>query len=1130
MYLNILRQILLMSKYALYGVFLQVLFLSMVSAKDGNAQGEKLMEIIVTVDWESTRLENAFSELSKKTGFSFNYHNGEIDVYQPITMNIKKESMQNVLLHISKVAGLKFRRINSNIHVGKRVNKEPIIVEEIIEERTITGKVTSEDEEGGLPGVNVLIRGTTQGTVTDTEGNYNIEVPDEEIVLVFSFVGYQQQEIAVGTRTVVNVVMAPDVTALSELVVVGYGTQKKSDLTGSIGSLSGVGLDKLQVADPSQLLMGRVTGVRVESVGGSPGAPSNIVVRGVSSLTTSNPLFVIDGMFTDNMDFLNPSDIKSIQVLKDASAAAIYGSRAANGVIIITTNDGQGIEGVQVDLELSYGTQTPIKEHDWLTGAQYADYRNQLAIANTPEGQNPILFPGFNQDLDPTINTIVEDIAMSSAPVSNVQLAVRGGSDVFNYNISGNWMNQEGIIVGSDFDRKTFRTNLNLNKGKFKLTETFAISNTKRTVNSVWNLANNIIPSIPFENPDNLGGYNAATMDMHGFDGNNHIAKSLLWDRYTETGNLLLSLNASYEVIEGLTVNANLGLQQSTTTNYRFTPAFFLSANQRANLAESEVREGKIGLVSLLGEGTLNYKRSINQHNFEVLGGVTFQETTIDDDFVYVSGFPSDDIIQVSAASTVVLVTGTETVNTLGSVFGRLNYNYAEKYFLTATIRRDGSSRFPEDNRYGTFPSIGVGYTISNEEFLANNPVISNLKLRASYGELGSQNIGDYAFIPTLNINSDVVLGTAQDRVPGVSQTVFANPNLVWETTKTFNIGLDAAFFDSKLTFTADYFNKESEDILVDLRIPPSSGTTEPVAQNAATMRNKGLELALNYSNNFGELELFVGSNFTYLNNEVLSLGENIAPITAGPESTRLITRTAVGGEVGAYYGYQMEGIYRDQADLDADLAAGLADPNAQLGDFKFADLDGNGVLDSDDQQALGSYIPDYEFGFVVDGKYKGFDFNLIFNGVQGVEIWNSKRDDNLLSSATDNKFPEALDYWTPENPDANLPRLGGGAGNTRSSSFFVESGNYFRLRNMQVGYSFSSLANKVGLRKVRLYGSIQNLFTITDYSGYYPEIGRSRDNPDLVVNNTNTLFFAGIDQSSYPTPRTFLMGLQIGF
>ena len=994
----------------------------------------------------------------------------------------------------------------------------------VFQDTKISGVII--DESGTpLPGVGVIIEGTNRGAQSDFDGRYEIEVSTGE-KLSFSYIGMKTLSIVVGNESTINITMEEDASSLDEVIVVGYGSQKRSDLTGAISSISGKDLDKLQVSDPSQLLLGRMAGVRVESVGGSPGASTNIVIRGVSSLSNSNPLFVIDGMFTDNMDFLNPSDIKSVQVLKDASAAAIYGSRAANGVVIISTNNGKGVDGINVDFETSYGNQSQIKEMDWLTGSEYADLRNKLTIANTPDGQQPNLLPGFNEFLDRSVNTIIDDIAISDASVLNMSAKVYGSTGDVNFNVSANWLDQEGIIVASDFDRKTFRANMDIDKGKLQISESLTVSSTYRTKNTIWNLGNNILPTIPFLNPENEGGYGGASQELHLQDGNNHIGRALLQDRHETKDNLLGNLNISYEFFEGFKANVNMGLQYSNTSDYTYNPTFYISNNLDANKQDAELIDRTGKYVSQLVEGTLNYKKSYGEHSFELLGGGTSLKTENDRAVTWVSGFPSNDIRQVSAASTIVQAQGTEVVSTLQSVFGRLNYNYEGKYFLSGTLRRDGSSRFSEENRYGTFPSISGAWTVSKENFLKESDLVNNLKIRGSYGELGSQNIGDYAYIPILNINSDAVFGSGQNRVPGVSQTVFANPNLVWETTKTYNIGLDLSLFDYKLGITADYFDKKSEDILVSLRIPPTSGTNIPVPQNAASIQNSGLELGSTYSDQIGDFTFNLGANITFLTNEVLSLGENISPITGGVGSTSNQTRTDAGMQVASFYGYNVIGIYQTESEISAD---DNADPNAQPGDFIYEDLDNSGALTVDDQKVLGSYVPDIEYGITFDANYKNWDLNMIFNGVAGNEIYNNGIGRNLLNLGS-NMTRAALDYWTPENTDAHLPRIGGGANNGRVSSFHVESGAYFRLRNVQIGYTLpKTVLDKLNIRKIRLYGSAQNLFTITNYSGYYPEIGRSFDDELRVVDNNNLLFFSGIDQSSYPAPRTIIFGLQVG-
>jgi len=996
-------------------------------------------------------------------------------------------------------------------------NKTPFQLQEM----TVRGTI-SDNQGVPMMGVSILVKGTKKGALSDFDGNYEIKVNRGDVV-EFSYLGKITQNVKIDTETKIDIILEENHSALDEVVIVGYGTQKKSDLTGAISSVSSEEVNSYVTGDPSQALQGKMAGVRVQANGGGPGASNNIVIRGVSSFSGSTPLFVIDGMFADSMDFLNPADVTSIEVLKDASAAAIYGSRAANGVVIITTKTGSKTEGINVDIETSVGYQKVTNELDWITGAQYAELRNTIAEVNGTEK-----FPGFNENLDPSVNTNIDEIAISSAPIMNTSASIYGSSNNINFNVSANWLDQEGIIIGSSFDKKTIRTNLGFNKGKFKLTESFAITRTFERPNTIWNLNNNILPTIPFYNPDNEGGYGGATLEEHGVNGNNHVARSLLMDRYNEKDNLIGSLAMEYELIDGLTFKLNTGLTYNTSLNYTFIPTFYISDVIGGNQESPELREYTGKSLSSLVEGTVNYAKSIDNHNFSVLGGITRQKTTLDTGSSIASGFPSNDVREISAASNVIRLTGEQYVNTLSSLFGRINYNYDSKYYLSATIRRDGSSRFSEENRYGNFPSIALGWTISNENFLNDSDFISNLKLRASYGELGSQQILDYSYIPVLNINSDAVFGTGQNRIPGVSQTVFANPNLVWETTKSSDIGLDLGFMNNKLIFTMDYYNKVSENVLVSLEIPPSSGTSVPVAQNAASIQNSGFEFSGSYRGGKGDFTFNISPNITFLHNEVLDLGENIAPIVGGQFMVSYSTRTSVGEQVASYYGYEVLGIYQSQEEIDSDGA--MADANAEPGDFRYADIDGDGILTTEDQTVLGSYIPDIEYGLSLGFTYKNFDMNLDFNGVSGVEIYNYGRRKNLLDISS-NMTTEALNYWRPDNTDTDIPRIGGNAQNERPSSFLVEDGDYFRLRSMQIGYSLpQNVLEKINLRKLRVYVSGQNVFTVTNYSGYYPEIGQGMADEDRVVENDNTLFYAGVDQSTYPTARTFLLGVQLGF
>jgi TonB-linked SusC/RagA family outer membrane protein len=984
---------------------------------------------------------------------------------------------------------------------------------------------TVSDADGlPLPGVSIVVSGKSVGTQSDYDGNFTIEAQAGD-KLVFSYIGMETVTVEVsGSMDAVSVTMQESTSELDEVVLIGYGSQKKSDLTGSISSVSGGEISKFNVGNASQALMGKMAGVRIESNGGGPGASSNIVIRGVSTFTNTNPLFVIDGLFTDNMDFLNPADIESVQILKDASAAAIYGSRAANGVVIIKTKSGDGATGIFVDVETSIGTQSLIKSLDWVSGPEYAKFRNEMSDMG---GQDRL--PGFNELYDGTTSTIVEDYAISDAPVYNSSFRVYGGNENVKFNISANLFDQEGIIVASEYKRKSLRANLSLKNKRFKISQNFAITNTFDRPNKIWNLGNNILPTIPFYNPDNEGGYGAAIEAIHGTNGVNHVGKSQLWDRHFERNNLFEGINLEYEINDNLVAKVNTGLTYTSVKNNTFLPTFFMSPNLDGVIENAEKREYSTEAIRLLAEATLDYKTQIDKHNINALVGATMLQNTRKVKGVVATGFPNNLIREISAAENIQIAVGDKYVSSLESVFTRLNYNYDGKYFLSGTLRRDGSSRFSSDNRYGVFPSAAFGWIISKEDFLQDSQTISNLKLRLSYGELGSQEIVDYAYIPVLNLNSDGVFGTGQGRTAGVSQTVFANPNLVWETTKTTNIGLDLGLFNNRLTLTADWYDKVSEDILVQLQIPPSSGTNQPVAQNAASISNKGFELSANYRGEIKGLSFSISPNVNFLKNEVLALGTNVSPITGGAFMGITSTKTDVGTSVGSYYGYQVIGIYQNEAEITSDGA--MADPNARPGDFRYADLDGDGALTSDDQTNLGSYIPDMEYGITLNLEYKNFDANLFFNGVSGVEIFNFAKTKNIFGFGANNILRDALNYWRPDNTDTNIPRLNGGAGNNRASSFMVESGDYFRLRNIQVGYTLPQESiESIGLRNCRIYVSAQNLFTITNYSGYYPEIGRGQADEERVVDNNNTLFYAGTDQSTYPTSRQFLVGLQLGF
>ena len=990
--------------------------------------------------------------------------------------------------------------------------------------KTVTGIVA--DGQGPLPGVNVIVKGTSNGTQTDFDGNFSITSVTAGDILVFTYIGYKKTEVSVGSEATLTVTLEEDTQALDEVVVVGYGTQKKSDLTGSVGQVDGDDIDKYTFSDASQALQGRVAGVNVEANGGAPGANAIVTIRGASTLSDVGPLYVIDGMFTDNMNSLNPADIATISVLKDASAAAIYGSRAANGVILITTKKG-AIGKVGVDLDYSYGFQQSVNKLDWANARQYADIVNR---ARDNDG-NP-RFPANDTQFNPNIDSDIQEANLRTAPILNANARIYGGSENVRFSLSLNHLEQEGIIKESDYTRTTVRSNATLNFGKFKLENTIGLTRSIDNPNTYFNKERDLIPTINIYDangdfsasdiPDVAG---APTLSSYYGIGNisNSLALASLEDRTVTSNSILGSIAASYEIFDGLTYKLNLGLDASFINNYRFTPTYFLNAGTVGNQQFAELRETNNNFISSLIEHTLAYNKLIGKSNVNAVVGYTDQVSNTRSLGVVARGFPSNDIRVASAAEDRAEMPSLDLTKAIRSYFGRVSYTYDSRYLLTATVRRDGSSLFKDGLRWGTFPSVAVGWNISNEKFMEDVTAISNLKIRASYGEVGSDNVSIYAISPELNLNSEYPLGTDQERQTGYSITKGVNDDITWETSKTTDIGLEFATFNNKLRFTMDYFNKKSEDVLVELALPLYTGFGNRVPFNTASITNKGFEFLANYSDNVGELNFNISGNFTILNNEVTTLGD-ATPIIEGQFTSNGLkgTKTDVGQPVSSFFGYVTDGIYQ----TDAEAAAANDSFSPQAGDIRFKDLNEDGQIDTEDQQFLGNPSPDLNYGINISADYKGFDINLFFNGVAGNKILNS----NLYRGYFDtegNYLAAALNAWTPQNTATNIPRntLLDPGFNRRMSDFYLEKGDYIRLRNVQLGFKLpEDVINSVGLSKLRLYVSASNLFTITDYTGYYPEVGRNSRG------GSRRIFSSGVDEGAYPTARSFQLGIQASF
>ena len=994
-------------------------------------------------------------------------------------------------------------------------------VQMIVAQRTITGTVTDADTNDPLIGASIVISGYSTGTVTDFDGNFTIEVPDDAQTLDVSYTGYTPQNISIeGGLTTVNIQLKSG-SVLDEIVVIGYGTQRKADITGAVSSVSSEELTNTDYASTGALLQGKVAGVRVETNGGAPGASVNIVIRGTGTFGNDQPLYVVDGNIVGSMDFLNPNDIESIEVLKDAAAAAIYGNRAANGVVLITTKKGQAGE-IQINFNTKWGAQSPTTTLDFLNAREYADYRN---AANDNDG-DPRAVPN-DTGFDPSIDTDWQDLSLNTALYQDHNLSISGGGENATFYISGQYLDQEGIVIDSDFKRYNFRANSTFSKGIFSIEENLSVSREENNPNTFFGRERGEIPTIPVFNEDNIGGFAGIDPVFHGVArGINWYGRAILNDNKFTTDRIVGSIAPSLKILPGLTYKLNLSLDYAVQHNYNFEPVFFLSTSQEASNDIARLNESYNRFVGVLIENTLNYSKSIGDHNFDLLAGYTSQTGEGRSVIGIGTNFSTNEQRVLSAAIDNTDVNGTLQKNALLSVLGRINYNFKGKYLLSATIRRDGSSRFAEENRWGTFPSISAGWRISDESFFPDG-FITNLKIRGSYGELGSQNIGNYDIVSGINIDNGYnYAGVNSGTSSGSIVRNLANRGLIWETTKTTNVGIDAGFLNDKITLTLEYFKRRSEDILTNLPIPRHGGLGASLRSNAATIDNQGFEMNATYRGGSSQsnFNYDIGFNITTLKNEVISLGEGVNPIAGGgfSQSGVQATRTDVGHPVSSFFGFLVEGLYQTQQQIDAD---GRSD--AVLGDFNYVDLDNDGDIDDDDRTFLGDAIPDFSYGLNFNANYKNFDLGIFIQGVSGIDIWNGKRLQFILDGSGGNKIASVNDAWTPQNTDTDIPRLTvrDRANNRRSSSFYVEDGSFLRLKSFQLGYTLpSQILDNSPLSRVRVYISGQNIFTITNYTGYDPEIGRGG------IFQDTSIFNGGVDRNTYPQAKTWFAGLQVGF
>jgi len=1001
---------------------------------------------------------------------------------------------------------------------------------------TITGTIS--DADGPLAGASVVAKGTTTGAVADFDGNYTIDVPEGTSTLIFSYVGYAAQEIAIEGRSSIDVVLTEDAQALSEVVVVGYGTQRKADLTGAVGSIDAVDIAKQPIVSPDQVLAGTVSGVNITNRSGDPGAPVSVNIRGVGTLSAdANPLFVVDGVplvGTNNITVntssttdsnplasINPSDIESIDILKDAASAAIYGARGGNGVIIITTKKGSAGEP-RVTYDGYVSSASAREQIDVLNVQQYIDIQSQL-------GRDYSQFSGQP-------NADWQDAIFQDGFVQNHNVGVSGGGENGTYYISGSMLDNEGIQRAQSFKRYSFRANSEFRIGnRLKFGESLQISQSDRLTQSegALNAGFNAALNAPFFQilGDGPFGYNLSNPSTRGNATGNNLL--LLTDERINSTTIqnrkvLGHFFGEWEIIDNLKLRPSVGIDYNVGSGDFFQAETTLDGNstRQSLLVQSRPIE-----FTLTTGATLSYDKTIGDHNFGLLIGA--EQTKFRFNKVRLQG---RNLFNDNFAASGTAVAGANEADlwTLQGLLGRLTYNYQGKYLATVNVRRDATSKFAEEFRDGVFPSISVGWRISQEDFFDVDEV-DDLKLRIGYGELGNQNLGDgtartFPFLSTLNNNIFYVIGDDQGTVVGPAPTTFANQTIGWETSKQIDIGLDFSLYDGKITGIFDYFKKTNERALVNLPLPFASGLFLPAPTNAGEITNSGIELALNYRNKIGDdFEYGIGANLTTIKNTVQSLG-SVSQIIDGVGGAQS-HRTIVGESLGHFFGYKTDGLYQN----DAEVAAAVPDANGtpSPGDIRFVDVNGDGVVDAGDRTILGSPYPGYFYGINLQAKYKGFDFSLLFRGVGDRQIYNSSRRTLEGLTGTNNFSTQVLDRWTADgstNSSSN-PRLAPGDpnGNNRISDRFVEDADYLRIQNMQLGYSLPQdqlrTWTKDFVSNMRFYISAQNLATFTGYTGFDPEVGRAQS-----FQKGNNPLATGQDDGQAPLPRIIQLGWSVSF
>ena len=1134
---SILKQIILLSKYTLYGIMLQTLFFSILVSADSYSQKKSLEEIYVTLQFEGEKLKQVFNRIQRETDFNFIYNNNYVSDKIQINAGVTNQPLASFLRQLSQDYGLRFKRINSNIFVHRQAPDRPDFEEEIDadgREILVKGKVTSSDNEP-LPGVNVLVKGTTLGTVTDAEGNYQLSVPGEETVLVFSFVGFITEEVTVGDRTLIDIALVADMTSLQEVVVIGYGETTKRSLTGAVEQIKTKELVQNMATNAAAGLQGRLSGVQVLQQGGAPGTGVRIRIRGVSSINSgSDPLIVVDGVPAGyDLNDINPNDIASMEVLKDASAGAIYGSRAANGVILITTQRGKVGEGY-LDIDYQRGISNPTNTLDLLNGQQYLQATDQAFWNEFPGRQaNGEIAPvrayglqGFDRSVAEETNTDWRDLVTQQAGFHQINVSTGGGTERTQFFASGQYRDEDSYITGDRFRRVTMRLNLDHRikpwlKFGTNLTGTFTFRDNNYSGNELNEARTNNLPIYPVYSPENPGEF------FNGRD-DAEIRTNVLYkqEETWQDEQRLRGFTNVYLLIEplaGLSLRSDFSISFGNNRLRTYLSKDYQRAGEGIdpNAGGGAIRYSRNQFYNWNIDNVLTYKRQFGEHGMTLMAGTNAQSYFSDGNNITEEGFPSDYFTLTNSNTEIVQTRISTSINEyrFTSFFGRAQYNFRNRYFAEFNYRADASSRFGPENRWGYFPGGAVAWVISEESFMSNLGVIEFLKLRASYGSVGNAEMGGN--FPYL---SQLVAWAPYGGQPGFLFSNIGNKAVEWEKQVQLNVGLDFTLLNDRINGSVEYFDKDSRDLLVSYRIGSYHGYFRTnININLGELNNRGFDFNIETKNLTGNFKWTTNFNISRAFTEVTKLSPFERNIDSGTN------RVVEGQPLGAYFlpiwagvdpetGHELvyevdQGESANREPYISDLTGNVIDAN-RMGSSQY---NNQRVILTDKTP-----YPDFYGGINNTFSYKGVELSFLFSYQFGNYIYDQSEREQSYPGTEKNLRTTLVNGWTRENP-TNVPLLWNSQMSNRNNTRFLHDGSFIRLRTVQLGYSLpDEMAGKIGLNNLRVYLTGQNLLTITDYPGLDPELYSG--DPGREAN-----LAPGIAGLSYPQMRTFTVGVQIG-